>query len=1318
NWPIKQCPTLVEPVIEIHTSHPIILTPWDIPPLALPNYPGCPIDTGKIVVTNHIASLQNSPIIDTLIINQGALPYILKGGVPNLAIPHTKNIVFDVFDGVGNHGNLIRKLIVEGNRSRESTFTTISPKFPLYILRDPPGDKSFSQISNGETFTTSSSISSNVSNNVNVYLQAVLDLEFKDNAKIWGNIGGSFEYQRDDVSSTTAEITTTSTSTFSTSDLQFAEAIGEEADVYVTAAFNMKYSISDVLRLNQLRCEVKRTEELTIDPDTFATQVIYSQYFIRTNLIPGLRHLKDLSTHPDSIRFFNNQISIWESTLRHNEELKETGTLIENLSFDGNVGAIMKESQIDSTTSRTIEWTENFDTGFYISFGGVFEGFGAEGGVGYNHQWSFSEANTTETSKNVNFSYTLDDDDTNDFYTVDVLKDTRFPTLFFKAVAAETSCPYEKGTLSRHGATLTSDFISQYDIPANQSATYVLTLTNNSEAGTSMAYFLDFNGPSNVNNAIVSWDLQFESVQILQPFESRNFILSISKNPANQFYSHEGIEFRVFPGCSSEDGSYSPDLNNALADVKLNAYFESPCSQITIEEPDPNWVVSQETNEELNIMLKDYDKNNMSSLKIEYSPEGTSNWQTGINIPISNLNDNANIGSSFLWNTSGTSEGNYKIRAVVNCPSVVNYTANISGHIDNTSPFSIGYPFPEDHRLTHSNFIGIDLNENLSTTIDQSNVTLTNSLTGVVYDTDVNITNNRMFVNPHIDLVNLPPASYNITFFGLKDAYLNPLIDTVKWWFTVGDYNSFSCDTTKVYYVDNSLNKAFTVQDGSSWEDAFVDLDKALQAACPGSSIYIAQGIYNANDTMSMNGTIDEDAFFEVTHSYHLFGGFPSGGADFEDRNGELYPTIISGDNNNNGIPDQGDAHTLFFIRDNLTCHIEGLIFENTYADVDDVFDPTSASGAIYNLGDVEVTNCVFRHNRTTNSNGVGAAWFNRNESTPKIVNCLFYDNVANSSGGAIGAFFGDLKIINCTFSKNISPNSGVFGANNANVDFINCIFYHNNITLENFDKTNLNSKITIYHSSFENDFPVEAIDGGGNIVFNNPDFEDELNDDFRIMSTSNIIDKGINIAIDTIQNIDLSYAPRILDVNLNAQATVDMGAYEISPCGDVTDQTALYVDQSVTSNIDGFTWNTAFNNLSKAVLKANTCGLDTIYIAQGLYLPNSINPSDSREATFYLNNGLKLFGGFPSGGGVRDINQNITILSGNIGDSTLVVDNAYTVVTIQNGADTTTVDGLMIMDGYANGPFNKSFGGGIRNEANGYGMVSCPVISNCIIKN
>ncbi|MEE9437641.1 MAG: hypothetical protein V3V14_01495, partial [Saprospiraceae bacterium] len=33
-------------------------------------------------------------------------------------------------------------------------------------------------------------------------------------------------------------------------------------------------------------------------------------------------------------------------------------------------------------------------------------------------------------------------------------------------------------------------------------------------------------------------------------------------------------------------------------------------------------------------------------------------------------------------------------------------------------------------------------------------------------------------------------------------------------------------------------------------------------------------------------------------------------------------------------------------------------------------------------------------------------------------------------------------------------------------------------------------------------------------------------------------------------------------------------------------------------------------------------------------------------------------------------------------------------------------------------GPFNKSFGGGIRNEANGYGMVSCPVISNCIIKN
>jgi hypothetical protein len=206
---------------------------------------------------------------------------------------------------------------------------------------------------------------------------------------------------------------------------------------------------------------------------------------------------------------------------------------------------------------------------------------------------------------------------------------------------------------------------------------------------------------------------------------------------------------------------------------------------------------------------------------------------------------------------------------------------------------------------------------------------------------------------------------------------------------------------------------------------------------------------------------------------------------------------------------------------------------------------------------------------------------------------------------------------------------------------------------------------------------------------------------------------------------INLGYNPSIPDIlsdiggNIRIQGcTVDMGAYEFA---DNSAPHVLYVDSSISiSNGDGLNWNTAFQTLSQAMKKALTCGnVDSILIAKGTYYPagtlgNTINAKDSSFTI--LRGNLKIYGGYPSGGGVRDLANNRVCLEG--------AHNAYRVFLIaglSTEADSVVLDGLVMQDAfgvttsikvYNSQNINFSNGGGISifNNGNG-GRVS---IRNC----
>jgi predicted outer membrane repeat protein len=170
------------------------------------------------------------------------------------------------------------------------------------------------------------------------------------------------------------------------------------------------------------------------------------------------------------------------------------------------------------------------------------------------------------------------------------------------------------------------------------------------------------------------------------------------------------------------------------------------------------------------------------------------------------------------------------------------------------------------------------------------------------------------------------------------------------------------------------------------------------------------------------------------------------------------------------------------------------------------------------------------------------------------------------------------------------------------------------------------------------------------------------------------------------------------------------MGAYEYQP-------PPLYVDANSTGANNGKSWADAYKYLQNA-LAASLSG-DSIWVAQGAYRPdaNTAHPAgtNDRTATFQLKNGVAIYGGFPTGGGLwegRKPNAYPTILSGDINVPYDNNDNSYHVITGSGTNSTAVLDGFTITKGYANGASGYRYGGGMYNNT------SSPTVTNCTFRS
>ncbi len=92
---------------------------------------------------------------------------------------------------------------------------------------------------------------------------------------------------------------------------------------------------------------------------------------------------------------------------------------------------------------------------------------------------------------------------------------------------------------------------------------------------------------------------------------------------------------------------------------------------------------------------------------------------------------------------------------------------------------------------------------------------------------------------------------------------------------------SLFAQTPQVYYVNNQ-NAASG--DGTSWGEAFVTLQEALDVAEGPSEIWVAQGTYHPTSTYDLDDQDERHRHFRMKNGVTIYGGFLGTETNHEQR--------------------------------------------------------------------------------------------------------------------------------------------------------------------------------------------------------------------------------------------------------------------------------------------------------------------------------------------------------------------------------------------------------------------------------------------------
>ncbi len=326
---------------------------------------------------------------------------------------------------------------------------------------------------------------------------------------------------------------------------------------------------------------------------------------------------------------------------------------------------------------------------------------------------------------------------------------------------------------------------------------------------------------------------------------------------------------------------------------------------------------------------------------------------------------------------------------------------------------------------------------------------------------------------------------------------------------------NYAAISAQVIYVKADATGA---DDGSSWENAFTDLQDALSLVEEDGEIWVAEGVYRP---AGPDGS--REASFVLEKDLKLYGGFAGTESSLEERGDPtVFPTILSGDLNGDDV--EGDLFTnkadnvfnVVMVEANITplTIIDGFTMKAGHANgAGQGAISVRNGGGLYALGSPAVRNCRFERNYSIEAGGgayfrnmggllIENTWFEYNESGEggglnvdsessvplTIKSCTFSNNVTNLRAGGLYINESNCTIEDCNFLSNQSPQKGggmnyTSRANGQSLEVSGCYFEGNAASFGGgiaMDIIASNNNISVSNCEFRRNFASPLAEGWG----------------------------------------------------------------------------------------------------------------------------------------------------------------------------------------------------------------------------------------------